>query len=73
MSYVLKLKNGIFQVSSFLVIIYLLFFQGFSQEPGPELILTNGKVYTLSWDEPAPDGTPASNDPYSSDGWQPDA
>ncbi|MCH8125434.1 amidohydrolase [candidate division KSB1 bacterium] len=73
MSYVLKLKNGIFQVSSCLVIIFLLFFQGCSQEPGPELILTNGKVYTLSWDEPAPDGTPASNAPYSSDGWQPDA
>jgi predicted amidohydrolase YtcJ len=30
-------------------------------------------VYTLAWDEPAPDGTPAPNAPRSGAGWRPDA
>jgi predicted amidohydrolase YtcJ len=39
---------------------------------GADLILTNGRVYTLRWDEPAPDGTLAEDAPR--DGvWQPDA
>ena len=44
---------------------------------GPEpvdLLLTNGRVYTLDWGEPAADGTPAADAPYSPDrGWRPDA
>jgi len=38
-----------------------------------DLILTNGRVYTFAWDDPAPDGTPAANAPYTDSGWQPDA
>jgi predicted amidohydrolase YtcJ len=47
--------------------------------PGPEpsgaadLIITNGRVYTFSWGDPASDGTPAANAPHSAEGWQPDA
>jgi hypothetical protein len=37
-----------------------------------DLILTNGRVYTLSWDEPAPDGTPSASAPRGPDGWRPD-
>lgn len=32
-----------------------------------DLILTNGRVYTYTWDDPAPDGTPASSAPYGFD------
>jgi len=38
-----------------------------------DLILINARVYTLAWDEPARDGTPAKNAPHSSAGWKPDA
>src|SRR5262245_32346777 len=38
-----------------------------------DILLTGGKVYTFTWDDPAPDGAPAKNAPYSSAGWRPDA
>jgi predicted amidohydrolase YtcJ len=38
-----------------------------------DLMLVNGKVYTLSWDEPDLDGTPAANAPHDAAGWHPDA
>ena len=38
-----------------------------------DLILTNARVYTLDWGEPASDGTPAANAPWSGESWQPDA
>jgi len=39
-----------------------------------DLLLTNGRVYTLAWPDPGPDGTPDPHAPYSPDsGWQPDA
>ena len=39
-----------------------------------DLIITNGAVYTLSWPEPAPDGTPSPEAPYdATGGWRPDA
>jgi predicted amidohydrolase YtcJ len=37
------------------------------------LILTNGRVYTLRWDEPSPDGTVNPDAPAGGTGWQPDA
>ncbi|MBK6308894.1 MAG: hypothetical protein IPF47_25430 [Gemmatimonadetes bacterium] len=38
------------------------------------LILTNARAYTLSWNEPSPEGVPASNAPWdSSGGWRHDA
>lgn len=40
---------------------------------GPSLILFNARVYTLAWDDPAPDGALAPGAPRGPDGWQPDA
>lgn len=38
------------------------------------LILTNARAYTLSWNEPSPEGVPAANAPWdSSGGWRHDA
>jgi predicted amidohydrolase YtcJ len=53
-------------------------------EPGPaeipeegevaELILTDARIYTLAWGEPASDGTPAEDAPWQGgSGWTPDA
>jgi predicted amidohydrolase YtcJ len=38
-----------------------------------DIILTNGRVYTFTWDDPAPDGTPAENAPRTDSAWQPEA
>jgi predicted amidohydrolase YtcJ len=38
-----------------------------------DIILTNGRVYTFTWEDPAPDGTPAENAPRTDSGWQPEA
>lgn len=39
-----------------------------------DLILTDARVYTFAWDQPARDGTPAANAPWSEgEGWHPDA
>ena len=46
-------------------------------QPAPrlpaDLLLVNGRVYTLTWDEPDREGRPAANAPHSSGGWRPDA
>lgn len=47
--------------------------QAVSEEGGADLILINGRVYTLDWDEPSADGTPAAGAPVNDTGWQPDA
>ena len=38
-----------------------------------DLILINGRVYTLRWGEPSPTGAPAANAPRDARGWRPDA
>lgn len=38
-----------------------------------DLILTDAKVYTLTWGEPALDGKPAPDAPYANGQWHPDA
>ena len=41
---------------------------------GPaDLLLINARVYTLGWDDPAGNGTPAGNAPRDASGWHPDA
>lgn len=41
--------------------------------PPADLVITNGRVYTLTWDEPSLDGSPADNAPHGEDGWRHDA
>jgi predicted amidohydrolase YtcJ len=38
-----------------------------------DLILVNGRVYTLDWDEPAPEGSIMAGAPRDESGWHPDA
>ncbi|MGB7655941.1 MAG: amidohydrolase [Novosphingobium sp.] len=38
-----------------------------------DLILTDARVYSLRWGEPALDGTPAADAPYAKGAWHPDA
>ena len=38
-----------------------------------DLLLVNGRVYTLAWDEPDREGRPAANAPHTAAGWHPDA
>ena len=38
-----------------------------------ELLIVDGRVYTLDWTEPDRDGTPADDAPHDSLGWRPDA
>ncbi len=37
-----------------------------------DLILENGHLYSLSWDEPSVEGVPADNAPYNDGTWSPD-
>jgi predicted amidohydrolase YtcJ len=38
-----------------------------------DLLLTNGRVYTLTWPEPDSEGRPGKGAPHGADGWRPDA
>ena len=38
-----------------------------------DVVIVNGRVYTLAWGEPSPEGTPAADAPRSGAGWRPDA
>ena len=38
-----------------------------------DLIVTNGRVYTYTWGDPAADGTPAASAPFKEGVWHPDA
>jgi predicted amidohydrolase YtcJ len=51
------------------------FFAGCRDQPesGADLLLVNGRVYTLDWGEPSPDGTVAADAPHDDGGWHPDA
>lgn len=46
-----------------------------SEPPPPpaNLVLVNAKVYSMTWPDPAPDGTPAAGAPHDANGWRPDA
>ena len=46
----------------------------FAQSPAPaDLILTHGRVYTMTWPEPDGDGTLSDAAPRDAGGWHPDA
>lgn len=45
-----------------------------SEPPPPaDLLLVNAKTYTMTWPDPATDGTPAAGAPHDQNGWRPDA
>jgi predicted amidohydrolase YtcJ len=44
-----------------------------AQPTPPADLVLRGRVYTLSWPEPAADGTPAAAAPFSNGAWHPDA
>ena len=61
-------------------VVFLTLVAGCAEDPGEvaeaadaSLILTNARVYTLAWDEPAPDGGVMPNAPHDESGWHPDA
>ncbi len=61
-------------VAVFALIIFTGLFWGCGEGgQSADLILLNGKVYTLSWDEPVLDGTPARNAPFRRGRWEQDA
>ncbi len=41
--------------------------------PPADLLLVNARVYTMTWPEPAADGTPGAGAPHDAAGWRPDA
>lgn len=41
--------------------------------PPADLILVNARAYTMTWPDPATDGTPNAGAPYDQNGWRPDA
>ncbi len=47
--------------------------QDASLDSGADLILVNARVYTLDWDDPAPDGSIMPGAPHNEAGWRPDA
>lgn len=68
------------QVKQIQLAIFLAVLFGCAEDPadvseagGANLILTNARVYTLNWDEPALDGTLMPNAPHDDGGWHPDA
>jgi predicted amidohydrolase YtcJ len=43
------------------------------QEQPADLVLINARVYTMNWDDPAPDGSLSPDAPRDERGWHPDA
>jgi predicted amidohydrolase YtcJ len=64
----------ILRLAGLMAVVGLMLAAGCSRLPSTaDLILLNGRVYTLDWGEPAPDGTPAEDAPLGAEGWHPDA
>jgi hypothetical protein len=70
----MKAGNG-FRVRGFLGIacLWVMAAPTAAQPPPSDLLLVNGRVYTLAWDEPSLEGAPAANAPRSEAGFHPDA
>src|SRR5262245_57128500 len=66
---------GLRRLSSLVIVCGLLLSgcQRVSGDESADVLLTGGKIYTFTWDDPATDGAPAKNAPRSSAGWKPDA
>ena len=46
---------------------------GAAQPTPPADLVLLGRVYTLTWDEPSPEGKPAAKAPFADGAWHPDA
>jgi len=75
-----KRRKKMRQMKLIQAVVFLTFLVGCGEKPasvseagGADLILTNARVYTLDWDEPASDGTVMGNAPHDVGGWHPDA
>lgn len=55
------------------LVIVLLTWAGCAADQGPDLILHNARVYTMSWGDPDPEGRPAPDAPLDGEQWIPDA
>jgi predicted amidohydrolase YtcJ len=67
-------------LNTLLTTVFLIILTGCGQDPaevseagGADLILINGRVYTLTWDEPGGDGAVMPDAPHDGTGWHPDA
>jgi predicted amidohydrolase YtcJ len=60
-------------VKTFAISISALLLSVSSHAQTADTILTNGKIYSLNWDEPSLIGEPANNAPYQHGQWRPDA
>jgi predicted amidohydrolase YtcJ len=67
-------------LNTLLATVFLIILTGCGQDPaevseagGADLILINGRVYTLTWDEPGRDGAVMPDAPHDGTGWHPDA
>ena len=58
-------------ISATLIILFCLSCSNVSKKA--EIILTNAKIYTLSWPEPSLDGVPSKNAPFMQNRWHHDA
>lgn len=49
--------------------------QGVATEPklSADLIIENGRLYSMAWPEPSAEGVPAASAPYANGAWSPDA
>ena len=67
-------KMKLLRFSAFCVVVTLITACSPGEESKPaDLILVNARVYTLDWDDPAPDGSLSSGAPRGEREWHPDA
>ena len=56
------------------LVVFLVTVLGCQTQAGDaDLVILNARVYSLTWGQPAPDGTPAPDAPHDANGWHPDA
>lgn len=53
--------------------LFLLVFSWSCHAQVADMVLTNGKIYSLNWGEPSLTGVPAKDAPFFDEKWQPDA
>lgn len=64
----MKQASSVAMTFGFLVISALSFGCRYDPEPGADLVLINGRVYTLAWGQPSVDGSIAADAPHDANG-----